>query len=244
MLLAGFAAGLLVQIPAIIRGNGTFILRGDFRAQEIPVLMLTGQAIRRGDIFWNWHIDLGSDFIESLTYYGLGSPFTWVTYLFPPEMMPYVTGWLFVLKYAVATVCAYAYIRVFVAPASQREGIRDTLPALCGAVLYAFSGFQAINIYYGFFHDAVAFFPLLLLGYEKLVHENRRGFFALAVMLNALVNYYFFIQEVIFLILYHFCREGFRPVKNRRVIARCFLEGVIGVLQAGILFVPALISTL
>ncbi|MBQ6904370.1 MAG: YfhO family protein, partial [Lachnospiraceae bacterium] len=160
------------------------------------------------------------------------------------ERMPYVIGFLFVLKYAVATVCAYAYIRRFLPPASGNTGFARALPALCGALLYAFSGFQSINIYYGFFHDVVAFFPLLLLGYEKLVHENRRGFFALAVMLNALVNYYFFIQEVLFLVLYHFCREGFHPVKNRRVIARCFLEGVTGVLQAGILFVPALISTM
>ena len=242
--LLGCVLGIFCVVPTMAGRHGTFILRGDFRAQEIPVLMLAGQAIRRGDIFWNWHIDLGSDLIESLTYYGLGSPFTWVSYLFPPERMPYVTGFLFVLKYAVATVCAYAYIRRFVPSSSGNTDITGALPALCGALLYAFSGFQSINIYYGFFHDVVAFFPLLLLGYETLVHENRRGLFALAVMLNALVNYYFFIQEVLFLILYHFCREGFHPVKNRRAIARCFLEGVTGVLQAGILFVPALISTM
>lgn len=243
-LLAGSAAGFLSLLPVMISGNGTFILRGDFRAQAIPVLMLIGRAVRNGDIFWNWHIDLGSDFTESLTYYGLGSPFTWVSLLFPPERMPYVTGFLLVLKYAVATVCAYAFIRRFVPASGGRETAADMLPALTGALLYAFSGFQSVNIYYGFFHDAVAFFPLLPLGYEKLVHDGRRGYFAIAVMLNALVSYYFFIQEVIFLVLYHFCREGFRPAQNRRIIARCFAEGITGILQAGILFLPALVSTM
>ena len=46
------------------------------------------------------------------------------------------------------------------------------------------------------------FFPLLLIGMEELVQNNRRGFFAVAVALNAVVNYWFFIGSAVFCILY------------------------------------------
>ena len=52
------------------------------------------------------------------------------------------------------------------------------------------------------FHDAVAFFPLMLWGVEKLVSEKKRAVFALTVFINALLSYFFFVGEVIFVIVY------------------------------------------
>ena len=61
--------------------------------------------------------------------------------------------------------------------------------------------------------DGIAFFPLLLYALEAAVTEKRRGLFGLAVALCALTNYYLFVIEVIFVILYFLVRltdETFR----------------------------------
>ena len=52
-------------------------------------------------------------------------------------------------KYAAAAVCAYSYLKRFVGKKY----------AALGAMLYAFSGFQSVNLIFHHFHDAVAFFP-------------------------------------------------------------------------------------
>lgn len=144
--------------------------------------MLTNEAIKKGNFLWNWNIDLGSSFIGAMGYYTLGSPFFWLTLLFPKNAFPYLAGWIYMLKYAIAGVSSFLYLRRFVG---------DKKFALLGSVLYAFSGFQTTNLLFYSFHDAVAFFPFMLLGLEKLIVDNKKGEFAFSVFLNAFINYYF-----------------------------------------------------
>lgn len=66
--------GFLTFIPSIIKNHGIFILCDDFTFQQIPFSMLCNDAIKSGDIFWNWNIDLGTPLIEGMSYYTLGSP--------------------------------------------------------------------------------------------------------------------------------------------------------------------------
>ena len=108
---------------------------------------------------------------------------------------PYLVGILYILKYVAAGLFSFLYLRRFCG---------KDIYAVIGSVLYAFSGFQSVNLLFYHFHDVVAFFPLMLIGLEKLMTEHKKGFFAAAVGLNAFLNYFFFVGEVLFIILY-FC---------------------------------------
>ena len=229
-----FLIAMLSFIGVIFKGNGIFTLCNDFNEQQIPFHMLANNALKNGGFLWNWSIDLGSSFVGALGFYVLGSPFAWISFLFPAKLYPYITGWLYMMKYAMAGMLAYGYIKRFT---SKKY-------AALGSVLYAFSGFQSINLLFHHFHDAVAFFPLLLIGYEKLAREGKKGTFALGVCINAFVNYYFFIQEVVFLFLYFLYREGMRFWKKRKLIGRCIIEGIMGIGMSSVLFIPSVLFTL
>lgn len=229
-----FMIAMLSFALLVIRGNGIFTLSNDFNEQQIPFHMLANNSLKNGGFLWNWGIDLGSSFVGALGFYVLGSPFAWISFLFPAKYYPFLVGWLYMMKYATAGTLAYGYIKRFT---SKKY-------AALGAVLYAFSGFQCVNLIFHHFHDAVAFSPLLLIGYEKLAKEGKRGILAFAVFVNAFVNYYFFIQEVIFLILYFLCREGIHLWKKRKLIGSCFAEGILGVGMAGIVFIPSVLFTM
>lgn len=230
----GYFVAMLSFLVLLIRGDGIFTLGNDFNEQQIPFHMLANRAVKSGNIGWNWSIDLGSNFIGAFGFYLMGSPFAWISFLFSAENYPYVTGWLYMAKYAVAAVCAYSYLKRFTGKKY----------AALGAMLYAFAGFQSVNLIFHHFHDAVAFFPLMLTGYEKLAREGKKGALALGVAVNAFVNYYFLIQEVIFLIFYFLVREGGHLWKKRRLIGSCLLEGILGIVMAGVLFVPSVLFTL
>lgn len=64
---------------------------------------------------------------------------------------------------------SYFYIKRFV---------KDQYYAVIGSILYAFSGFAVYNIFFNHFHEVIVFFPLLLIGVEELVTNNRKGLFA------------------------------------------------------------------
>ena len=219
-------------VPYMIMSEGYFTFYGDFNVQQIPFYQTCHEAIRGGNVNWNWLTDLGSDFVGSYAFYLLGSPFFWVTLLFPNSFVPYLMGPLLILKFACAALTGYLYIRRFT---------KTAYAASLGGLLYAFSGFSIYNIFFNHFHESIIAFPLLLLAIELLITENRRGVFALAVAFCAITNYFFFFGMVVFCIIYFFVRlfSNAIKVKFSRFLVLAF-EAVLGLALAAALLVPAL----
>ena len=189
--------GVILFLPFVLIDGGYFIYYGDYNAQQIPFYTLCNQAIKNGSFMWSWQTDLGANFIGSYSFYTLGSPFFWLSMPFPAEVAKYLMAPLLVLKISCCSLFAFAYIRRFV---------RKPQSALIGGLLYAFSGFSMYNVFFNHFHEAMVVFPLMLIALEETVVNKRRVFFALTVALNAFVNYFFFIGECIFLVIYFLCR--------------------------------------
>ncbi|MEG0838322.1 MAG: YfhO family protein [Hydrogenoanaerobacterium sp.] len=221
-------------LPFVIYNRGFFIFIGDFNVQQIPFYKLAHEAVRSGDIFWNWYTDLGANFIGSYSFYLLFSPFFWLTLPFPTELVPYLMAPLLILKTGCAAFTSYFYIQRFV---------KDKNYAVLGALLYAFSSFTAINIFFNHFHEAIVFFPLMLVGLEELLVNNRRGVFAVSVAVNAIVNYWFFVGEVVFIVLYYFIRcTGLKD--GIKKIVWVALEGILGCLCAAGALLPSALAVM
>ncbi len=232
----GFISMIAVLVPLMLYDNGFFIYYGDFIAQQLPFYELANDAVRAGQLGWNWYTDLGSDFLTSYSFYLSGSPFFWLSTLLPRGWVLYSIPWLLSLKHAVATVTAYAYIRRFV---QNRDA------AVIGGLLYAFSGFQLFNIFFNHFQDVTALFPLMLIAMEELVNNNRRGWFAVIVAIMAVNNYFFFTGQVVFLILYFFLRL---PCRDFHITWKKFfalaIEAVLGVMISCIILLPSVLAVL
>lgn len=224
-------------LPFVLGDRGIFLFYGDYNVQQIPFYQLAHRAIREGNIGFNFYTDLGVNFIGSYSFYLLGSPFFWLTLPFPNEALPYLMAPLFCLKFATAAVTAAAYIRRFVSNKNY---------AVIGGLLYAFSGFSIYNIFFNHFHEVIALFPLLLLSLEMFVVDKKRGPFAFSVFICSLCNYFFFFGEVVFVVIYFFVRlassKDFRIKFGEFLILA--LEAVLGLLLAGILLVPSVITVL
>lgn len=227
-----FALGMafLLFLPFLIIDRGYFIYYGDFNVQQIPFYRMAHDAVLSGDIFWNWETDLGANFIGSYSFYLLGSPFFWLTLPFPSAAVPYLMAPLLMLKFACSSLTAYVYLRRFVRPDF----------AVIGGLLYAFSGFSIYNVFFNHFHEAIVYFPLMLLGMEMYMKDNRRGLFGLMVFLSALSNYYFFIGQVFFLVIYWFLRmlSGDWECTLPKFLWLVF-EAVVGTAGAAVILLPS-----
>lgn len=235
--LYALAMAAVLLAPFVLLDGGYFVYYGDYNAQQIPFYKTCIEAVQSGNLGWNWRTDLGANFVGSYSFYTLGSPFFWFAALFPVEISQYLMAPLLALKIACSSFFAFVYIRRFVTNPQH---------ALIGGLLYAFSGYSMYNIFFNHFHEAIVFFPLLLIGLEESVVNKRRGALAVAVAINAFVNYFFFIGECVFLVLYFVIRligdNRFRiGVKDFFCLA---FEAVCGVLIAGVLFVPSIFQVL
>jgi len=230
-----FLIAFISLSPFLAMDGGVLTICGDFHEQQIPFAIAANNAIKKGAFGWQWNAGAGTSFINAYSFYLLGSPFFWLSVIFPADLFPHLIGWIYMLKYAVAGTTAYLFIKRFV---------KDPRCAVLGAVLYSFSGFQASNLIFYHFHEVVAFFPLILIGLEKLITEKKKGYFAAAVALNGIVNYFFFPGEVMFCILYFICRKygeyGEEGCKYNWIkhITMALREGIIGTMIASIMLLP------
>ena len=229
--------GMMISfIPSMIANKGIFLYYGDFNSQQMMFYQHCHDAVRSGNMGWVWGTDLGSSFIGSYAFYLLGSPFFWLTTLFPSGAVPYLIPWLLALKTAIAAITAYTYIRFFV---------DNTSACFIGGLLYAFSGFQTYNVFFNHFHDATAFFPLMLLGFELLVQKNKKGPFAVAVAICATISYFFFACEVVFVVIYFFLRCLDKDFEiDMKKFGLLILEAVIGVMISAVIFLPSALSVM
>lgn len=234
--LSAFCMFFLIVLPVVIYNKGYMTYYGDFNSQQLPFLKHIHESVRNGNILWDWYTDLGSDFISTYSFYLLGSPFFWLMLLVPESLVLFSVPLVLSLKYAVSALTSYAYIKRFVK--------RDS-SAVIGCFLYAFSGFQAYNIFFNHFHDVTALFPLMLIAMEEHITKNRRGIFALTVALMAVTNYFFFAGQAVFLIVYFLLRSRCRDFRvTPKKFISLFFEALLGTAAASFILLPSALSVL
>lgn len=228
-----FLLGLALLGPFWLIDGGIFRYAGDFNFQQIPFYQYANSFVKAGGSF-SWVTDLGSGFVNSYSFYLLGSPFFWLSCLFPARVMPYLMVPFLCLKFAVAGSGGYLWLRRYTKTGQM---------ALIGGVLYAFSGFNVYNVFFNHFLDVTALFPFLLWALDEALHEDRRGIFPLMVALNLLNSYFFFAGQVLFLFLYFGAKVLTGSVRiDRKQFAFLAFESLLGCALGCLLAYPAVLS--
>lgn len=227
---------LICLLPYVIENGFIMYFYGDFEAQQFPFLVYLRQIL--GDMTipqYDFNAGLGMDFMDAYSFYNLFSPFTLITLLIPSSAVVYAMPFLISLKLGVCCLNGYLYASRF---------CKEPSYAVIAATLYTFSGYQMTNFVFHYM-DGIAFFPLLLYALEIAVTEKRRGLFGIAVALSALTNYYLFVIEVIFIIIYFLIRLTDRSFRiNIRDFFCLGFETLAGTAAAGIVLIPAVVCIL
>ena len=239
----------LIFLPFQIIDGGFFHYAGDFNGQQIGfyrymngfvkgqgypdgLTSINGQSLPSNT--WSWATDLGSGVMNAYSFYLYGSPFFWLSTLFPQSWLPYLMCPLLVLKFAVAGGGAYLYMRRYV---------KNLDYAVLAACLYTFSGFGIYNIFFNHFIDVVALFPWMLWALDECIYNGRRGLFAFFVAVNLLNSYFFFAGQVVFLAVYFVCKVSTGEIKlTRPLFATLAFESLLGVAMGCLLVWPAFLS--
>ena len=247
MLLCALTAAIFF-LPFYIIDGGFFHYAGDFNSQQISFYRYMNGFIKGAGYpdgmagaarsTFSWATDLGSGAMNAYSFYLYGSPFFWLSLIFPQNWLPYLMVPLLVLKFAVAGGGAYRYLCRYVCRSDH---------AVLGACLYAFSGFSIYNVFFNHFIDVVALFPWMLWALDETLYEQEEhyGLFAFWVGVNLLNNYFFFIGQVLFLVIYFICKLTTKDFPmNVRLFVRLAFESLLGAALGFVLLWPAVLSIL
>ena len=235
----GAIIGIIAFAPVWLQHGGQYMEYGDYFLQYVPFVKELKRMVASGSLSWSWNSFLGDGFIGAYSYYTVFNPFAWIVALFPDDYILYGTMFATILKLAVSMVAAMLYIRHFCKKDSY---------ALIGALLYTFSGFTLVNTNFYFFLDVIAVFPFVMHGLEQLIRERKRTAYVLSLMLNAAINYYFFVSTVFLVIIYVIFRlELYKPSSwkiHLKTFCRIAVYSILGTGLAGIALIPSFYAIL
>lgn len=235
----GAIIGIIAFAPIWSQNGGQYMDYGDYFLQYVPFVKELKRMITSGSISWSWNSFLGDSFVAAYSYYTVFNPFAWIVALFPDDYILYGTMFVTILKLSISMISSMLFMRRF---------CKEDSYALVGALLYTFSGFTLVNTSFYFFLDVIAVFPFLMYGLEQLICEGMRTVYVLSLMINAAINYYFFVSTVFLVVIYVVFRLELYKPSSWKVQCKTFCRiagySIIGTGLAGISLIPSFYAIL
>ena len=219
---AAFACGIMMVIFFFHQNTLTFgprtVLRMDLYHQYGPLYAEVYDRLTGGDsLIYSWTSGLGASFLGNLFNY-CSSPFALIMLILGHKNMPEAIALMIMLKAMFAATAFTYYIN------KSNNCVKKE--SIVFGLLYAFSGYFVAFSWNIMWFDAVAVFPLVILGIERIIQYNKPAMYIAAMTYTMVTNYYMAymvcILSVMYFIYYYFGRyelssKIFKPVKTAEI---------------------------
>lgn len=234
-----FLVALLISfctiLPILIQSGWNLYMVGDYMTQQIPFIKESRRMFLSGTPFWSWNTFLGANYLGSYSFYVYGSPFFWPLVILPERFLGTGLAAMFVLKHGVAAWTAFLYLK---------KHVRSELYAAAGSFMYAFSFFSMDSTFYYHFLDVIALFPLVLYFTDEVLDNGKNYLLFLVSLVNALVNYYFYIGTSIFFLIYLIVRVCSSEKYKFKDGFKCLMFYGLGGLASAVILLPSALTLL
>ncbi len=184
----------LYYIKEIFPFGDNCYLRSDMYHQYAPFYSELWNKLRTGEgLTYSWNIGMGTDFTSLFAYY-LASPINWIIVLFPQKYMIEIMNALIILKLSASSLSITYYL-------SKHFNTKNCSIALFG-LFYGLSGYVAAYSWNIMWLDCILLLPLIMLGLERLVNENKCFLYCISLGLCIYTNYYIAIMVCMSVVIY------------------------------------------
>lgn len=175
-------------------GDNTY-LRSDCYHQYAPFMKELYNKLANGEsLTYSWNIGMGVNFSALYSYY-LASPVNWLIGLVSPNHIPEIMNIFIIIKTA---LCSFTFAYYLSKHFNTKKMTIATL-----SVFYALSSYFCAFSWNLMWLDCLVLLPLIILGLEKLVKENKCYLYCISLGIAILSNYYIAIMICIFCVFYY-----------------------------------------
>lgn len=221
---------------------------GDGLSQMLPFKQLLYDEYVNGNFFYSTNFGFGAGTFSQLGYYFSTSIFFNMTALITFILVSVGVLQEPTLLYWADSLLVISIIRVtiiiLVTTLYFRYVKLDAIPAFIGASVYGTSVIYFRHVtYWEFFADAMVWLPLLLFGVEKIIREQKLGWFTFAIALNLIDNFYFSYVNFLLCLFYILSRWiillDHTEAGKLRQIQLFLVGGITGLGLSAVFFLPS-----
>lgn len=173
-------------------GNNAIIV-GDIGTQYIPFLSYLKSVVNGQDsILYSFSKGMGGETLGLWAYY-LMSPINLISLLFRKENLAEAVILIIGIKFVISSITMYIYLN---------KKIENKLFAILLSLCYAFCGYNVAFQVNFMWMDGVYLLPLIIMGIEYIVDENRYNLYIITTALSLIFNFYIGYMTTIFGCIY------------------------------------------
>ena len=206
-------------------GDRSF-LRTDLYHQYAPFFQELKDKLSNGEsLFYTWDIGLGTNFMAIFAYY-LSSPLNWFLFLCPSSLVIEFITYGIVLKMALSSLTMTWYL--------NRHNHTNSIAAAFFGIFYGLSGYMAAYSWNIMWLDCMFLLPVIFLGLERLINEDKCYLYCISLGLAILSNYYIAIMICITLVIYFVICMILAKGKNFNYPKKILTFGLFSLLAGGL----------
>lgn len=214
-------------------GNNS-MLDVDFYHQYGPLLNELYDRVKEGSsLLYSFNTGGGLPFYRNFLNY-LSSPFNIVLFLFKKENIVMAFSCIIGLK----VIFASGMMSIYLKKTFKKDGVLLTI----FSVLYAFSGYFCSYYWNIMWLDGMVFLPLIILGINKLVDDEKPIFYTIFLSIMLIANYFIAYMICIFTVMYFFgylfYRYGFSLKKTYKKIILFILFSILAAALVSFALIP------
>ena len=228
MALSSVVISVIYTLQKIAPFGNSSMLDVDFYHQYGPLLNELYDRVKSGEsLLYSFNTGGGIPFYRNFLNY-LSSPFNLLLFLFKKENIVMAFSIIIGLKAVFASLTMSYYLK----KTFKKDGI---LVALFG-ILYAFSGYFCAYYWNIMWLDGMVFLPLILLGINKIIEEEKPNLYVISLAIMLFANYFIGYMICLFSVVYFigiFIYKGNFKIKN--IIKKGFMFALSSILSAGLI---------
>ena len=233
VLLSFLLTALIMLLTYILRDVYPFgdqiVLKVDLYHQYAPFHEELRSRILNGQsLFYSWEGGLGKEFLTQLAYY-TASPISILILLFSQNSLPEALAFFILIK--------IAFSGAFFAYYLKKSFGRNDLSIVAFGIMYAFTAYLTGYYWNVMWLDAVALFPIVALGIERLIKENSHLTYCISLALVIIINFYIAFLVCVFSVLYFLAVlfSVYDLKKDKKLIwSKMVKFGIISLIAGGI----------
>ena len=188
-------------------------------------------------VFYSFGKSLGGNMASTIGYYA-SSPLNFLYLIGGKENVPTITFILYLIKVGLSSLFMYMFLNYKIKKENNN---------IIFSVMYALCSYMAVYYFNNMWLDIVALTPLVLLGLDKLINENKISLYSITLGVAIFANFYIAYMLCIFCAIYFIYQILLKYnlkefSKYKKIIFKFIIASLLGVGLSCILLIPAILN--